>query len=271
MMEKDKFFNKENAFYFINNSCDKVASLCEPLFEKYNFNQFSYMKFFDDGKIFRLVSHKEWSKKFLEQEYYNDTQLFHEHMNTLDLDQVKYVILQGEPHGKHQQELYNTGIWNIAIRFKREKGFIESWAFGTHPENVLAVETYLNEFNNLSIFVSYFKEKMSDSINTENSSNLLSSINFSQKDPILLAKENKPIKTWLKIKKFWIDSDDSAQYLTNKELELITCLSMGKSLKETSAFLSISTRTAECHIQRIKEKLDCASKSEIIDMLNECL
>lgn len=52
--------------------------------------------------------------------------------------------------------------------------------------------------------------------------------------------------------------------LTSKELECLFFLLRGKQAKVIADFMRISTRTAEYHINNLKDKFDCRNKSELI-------
>jgi len=56
-------------------------------------------------------------------------------------------------------------------------------------------------------------------------------------------------------------------YFTKRELSVITHLVRGRTAKEIGELLYISKRTAETHIENIKSKTHCSSKSELIDKL----
>ncbi len=53
--------------------------------------------------------------------------------------------------------------------------------------------------------------------------------------------------------------------LTNRETECLFYLVRGKTAKQMAAILSISFRTIEKHISNIKHKLNCTTKSDLID------
>ena len=53
-------------------------------------------------------------------------------------------------------------------------------------------------------------------------------------------------------------------YLTGREVECLTHFVWGQTLKVTAKLLSLSPRTVEFYNKRIKQKLRCSSKSELI-------
>lgn len=56
--------------------------------------------------------------------------------------------------------------------------------------------------------------------------------------------------------------------LSHKELECLIYLSIGKTAKEIAKINGLSFRTIEKHIENIKEKSDCHSRSELVRLLH---
>lgn len=65
-------------------------------------------------------------------------------------------------------------------------------------------------------------------------------------------------------KVFYLTTTSKTDYLTQRELDVLKFLLYGRTAKEIGLQLRISYRTVETHINLIKEKLGCRSKSEII-------
>lgn len=56
---------------------------------------------------------------------------------------------------------------------------------------------------------------------------------------------------------------------TNREIDVISCVLAGRSTKKIASFLSISPKTVENHIRNIMVKLECNSRENIIDYLEQ--
>lgn len=54
--------------------------------------------------------------------------------------------------------------------------------------------------------------------------------------------------------------------LTAKQEQCLFFLVRGKSIKEVAKILNLSPRTVECHLDAIKNKLKCQTKSDVIDI-----
>lgn len=58
---------------------------------------------------------------------------------------------------------------------------------------------------------------------------------------------------------------------TSRETEVFHYLMQGKTAREIGHLLSISNRTVECHINSMKEKMNCRKKSELIEKVLKLL
>jgi DNA-binding CsgD family transcriptional regulator len=56
-------------------------------------------------------------------------------------------------------------------------------------------------------------------------------------------------------------------YLTFREAQCVIHMMRGKTMKETADALSLSPRTVEYYIKKIKEKLNCRSKQDILNKI----
>lgn len=57
--------------------------------------------------------------------------------------------------------------------------------------------------------------------------------------------------------------------LTRREIDIISCLLNGRSVKVISRFLPIKPKTIETHIRNIMTKLECSSRDGIIDFIEK--
>lgn len=74
-----------------------------------------------------------------------------------------------------------------------------------------------------------------------------------------------PVKT--ASTKYLPNSQFGDMYFTKREQTVISHLVRGRTAKEIGELLFISKRTVETHIDHIKSKANCTSKSELIDKL----
>ena len=58
-------------------------------------------------------------------------------------------------------------------------------------------------------------------------------------------------------------------YLTGREAECVTLLLEGYSDEKISRLLHVSPRTIEYYLRKVKEKMHCKSKTEIVDKVKQ--
>lgn len=67
---------------------------------------------------------------------------------------------------------------------------------------------------------------------------------------------------------YYVDDKAAPTPLTRREGECLTHLAKGKTVKSTAKHLGLSPRTIEYYSNRIKEKLDCRNKNELVRKIN---
>ena len=71
----------------------------------------------------------------------------------------------------------------------------------------------------------------------------------------------KPVKHILNADKGW--------YLTGRELQCITGFMDGMTIKAVANSLSLSPRTVEFYLKRIKDRFGCRTKVELLNLLRQ--
>lgn len=86
----------------------------------------------------------------------------------------------------------------------------------------------------------------------------------------LLAESQTKIEAFLKViqpKHIYLTKDNREIMLTKAECRCLSLLLRGKTAEETATALFISKRTVEKHLERVREKLDCHNKLQLITLL----
>ena len=69
--------------------------------------------------------------------------------------------------------------------------------------------------------------------------------------------------------KYYLNKNNTGAYLTQREAECMALFLEGYSAKQASAVLEISERTVEYYLERIKLKLNCYSKRQVMRQIKE--
>jgi len=252
-----------SALNFNESIAEKIDLVCAPLLQSLRITHFGYIKLFNNGTMLRMANNREWTKKYFEQEYYNDDEFYN--MKDVAKEKSKFLLLTGEPQGAHLTSLCKDfNIWNALTIYEKFNDYSDIWFFGTSQQNTEAINFYLNNINVLKKFTSFFKDKFNNELKNINIENLIfSNIAIETND----IKENKNIKSFfdkINIKYFKISNDLS---ISKKEFECLSFLIQGKTAKEIARLTGGSYRTIEFHLQNLKKKANCQKQSHLIEFL----
>lgn len=64
---------------------------------------------------------------------------------------------------------------------------------------------------------------------------------------------------------FYLGDDFPGVYFTRREVECLIELSKGKTINKAAVALDISNRTVEFYVKKMREKLNCGSKPELLE------
>ncbi|MES2608500.1 MAG: helix-turn-helix transcriptional regulator [Pseudomonadota bacterium] len=108
--------------------------------------------------------------------------------------------------------------------------------------------------NNNGEFTGVFAQ----SINISNTNMFKSCLSLKAADHLITGKED--------VQSIYVLNDEHSPLpLTSRQQTCLFLLVRGKSMKEIASILGISVRTAEEHITTIRTKLDCNSRSQVIE------
>lgn len=248
---------------------DKIKKLCAPLFETFNLNQFWYSKITIDGHHTFVDSHVGWCEYFASEKLY------------LKYDYLRHpkFIQAGIKFHKHN-DVHDPHLGPIlrdcSIKFDIQQSLkiinqipdgVEEFGFASSSPSETQTSLFFNELPLLRLFAKKFVEDNRPLIRKldENRIDLMDLIGpqfHVKKPPLIPYLEAK--NSFLKIMGIQV-----GKTLTSRENDVIKLLIKGYSASQIAARLFISIRTAEHHVERIKEKWVCYSKAELIQKARE--
>jgi two-component system, OmpR family, aerobic respiration control sensor histidine kinase ArcB len=80
----------------------------------------------------------------------------------------------------------------------------------------------------------------------------------------------KNILEELKEERYYLSGEYQGVHLTQREAQCLVCLAHGHSIKQIGKKLDLSPRTVEVYLNRVKIKLKCTTKTELIAKAIEC-
>ena len=80
-------------------------------------------------------------------------------------------------------------------------------------------------------------------------------------------KSRKEFLRQTNIERYYLLNQEHDIYLTKREAECAVCAIEGATAKQVAKQLGISFRTVESHLQKIKAKLNCDTKDQLVETL----
>jgi DNA-binding NarL/FixJ family response regulator len=85
--------------------------------------------------------------------------------------------------------------------------------------------------------------------------------------PKIINQGIKPIYTLCQIKRLYLGKVFNNAYLTKREIDILTYVTLGHTSKRIAQRLNLSYRTVETHIDSLKTKLHCSYKESIPEVV----
>ncbi len=243
---------------------DKLARFCAPLVDHLGISHFYHTVLTDSGHFSAIGLNAGWHEcLFSYPEWLSYLSYFYHNM-----DKFKGIIftqtIQNKSLDKFVQVAskdFNINL-GLQINYKTSTG-MEWFGFGLKTNDPIQHMALLNELPLLDIFIREYKKEIKTEILQENFVDVASLIGPSFFEA---AKTSVPNLRQMVLGKMKVKVENP---FTERESEVIELLLDGNSAPQIADELFISKRTVEHHVERIKDKLDCYSKSELIQKLRQ--
>lgn len=257
---------------FLIASADDVSKVCKPLFDAFNINGFIYAKIYEDGRALPMTSERRYLNLHLSHQFPAMAPVPAEFWQL-----PSFYFLPGNIQDKAYQKLLRLTrtVLNQDHPFyivNRYPGYLELFAFVAPPDHSEIVNIYLNNIRELKKFSFYFKSE-TQKLREEGEKYKL------QFPPLLLpdfstahqkneeSQKRRQFAETIEVKNYLLDKFHIS--LTKREIDCLYYLGKGYSLKSIGSQLSITSRTVETHLNRIKHKLGYHTKSGLIKFVSE--
>ncbi|GEM_PF-621338 len=244
----------------------QIASIINVLNYHLKISHFCYIRSFLDGTHLLLSNDSQWIETFYLNFY--DDGAFH---NIPANYQSGFVLWSTV----HNQVTFNACRENFNIAhgitiIENKKDYCEFYCFGTTKDNPGIANFYLSNLDLLSRFNAFFKEQANLLIEKAYADRVIlphchsvSEETVSLEDPNAINLRRAFLNA-ISCRRYYLDGIYSDVYVTARELDCLNLITLGKSTKQISSVLDLSSRTVETHLNAIKKKLNVATKAGLI-------
>jgi DNA-binding CsgD family transcriptional regulator len=230
---------------------DRVKEILSSLSKLADICYFNYSVTYSNHTHFTLHT----NDKFFESWFQNEYPMWECHLGS-----GWYLCEEIQNHDKTNFGR-SLGIGNGIIHLHHLEDRTEVVVFASSPDNTKILNFYLNNLNLLTRFKKHFEEEAEDLIFIANSQ-LINLSNKMVNDPSFIVQNSSYLDGNLSINRQFESSPFST--LSKRELQCYALLIRGYSLSSISAKLNIAMPTVSNYITRIKQKLECNKKEELV-------
>lgn len=250
----------------------KLTKLAEPLNTYFGLDGFFYTYLSPKGEFFQIGNRADVGETYFSNELYQANPLFCHPDNYLSLQSVITDDLHHDPFHTAQDLIKNSyGFKNFYCIPKFENGCVHLFMFTSSNRRLPLNSIFLENSYALEQFAVYFFENWKQNLPKMdpfliNMGELIGPRYF-RKDIVLSQSSNKTLIRQFGEKIGLIDSFAQIDALTKREKDCIRLLLKGKTAPQIGESLGISDRTVFDYLDHVKDKLGCASKTELFELL----
>lgn len=252
-------------FNFQNNN--KIKKFCSPLYNHFKVNHFWYHSISDQGFFTCLGSNAAWMEYYFSENLYLPNPYIRSPKNySTGINFIRKI------EDQTYQKSVDIGVrkFNLdqnLLFLKRTKNGVKGFGFASYGSRNEFETLCMNELPLLKLFIKRFEEEFEPLIKKM------------ERNPVEIAKligpafhqKNSSIQLPQISKSSFLDELQFKEItlLTQREKSVLYYVSKGYSAAETAAYLCLSKRTVEHYLENIKNKLNCFSKAELIQSIQE--
>lgn len=245
---------------------DKLTKFCTPLVDHLNISHFFHYGLTHTGHFASIGLHQEWHECLFSSIELSIASLPYFYSNKEQLQGITFMqtIPNNTWENMSQVASSDFGV-NLGLMISSPVPWgMEGFGFGLKTCDPHQHMALLRELPLLQVFIQEYRKEVLKNTMKENSIDVLSLLGPSlfQKPKQVATNLRQLVLGKMKIK-YEIP-------FTNREQEIIRFLLDGYiTAQEIADEIYLSKRTIEHHIERIKNKLDCTSKSNLIQELRK--
>lgn len=235
----------------------RIRDICSPL-RNFGIEHFTYYYVEEDGAFGTLTNNLDHIDHYYSNGYHlNNPFMSHP---SLFRSGIMYCPCTFK---EEWQEIVKrrTNRDHIYLKIESQPGLVEGYCFSDSQFDISKLPNYLPWTNELTKFAHYFKKELADLLKK------IRSEGFNMKkcrgEDFFKTPQNIPlVSNDPKVK----DLLDNIWGLSPQELRCLEYFKLGHSAQATAAKMNLSQRTVEHYIDSVKDKLNCSSKWELLNI-----
>lgn len=259
-----------------------VKEVCRPLFENTIVNYFNFARKYNDGSNISLSTHEEWSRCYYKNGLYNvmdeDTDVATFRKKEEKEGYRNFFRLEFQQCIAGQTSM-RFGVGTDLAMVLLSSEYCDYYFFGADvsatPED--RINLYIKNPHIFTHFIFYFHEKCESIINTmARQENRILRVSRELQKPeqglitngASLDNSFSELLNKMPISKYKFVIKNKEIFLTTREAQCLSLWMRSKTTKFIANYLDLSCRTVETHLEKIKNKLGCDTKGQIIDLVS---
>ncbi|MBA2655496.1 MAG: helix-turn-helix domain-containing protein [Tatlockia sp.] len=254
-------------------STHQISKITRPLNQAFGTQHFRYLKLYQDGSRILLTDNPDCVRFMYGEGHYKQMWFdgeFPQHLTNgwhiWDALRTEVCNNQITPLEKEINKLLN--LYHGLTFVSTSPQYHEIFTFDSPFATINQVDKQL-----FRRFMFYFKEQASALLKTANNERLI----VPHKPKLELTVNNVNLKsaaideflTNTEISRYYLGEKYNNAYLTRKEVSCIYWLLKGKTAEETAAIEGNTKKTVQCHLENIRNKLNCHKQTQIIPIILE--
>ncbi len=248
----------------------QIDKIIEPLKKLFNVTFFSYAKFYWDLRVLSFTNNKEWIQYYDENKLYETPsdmpmpvgkKFFLDHEIDQNSEFYKHIMIPLKEKFNVKQSLTYITYFN---------GAICSYSFGSDIEDPNFKYDLLQNEDYLKQFAIYFSESARKLIHQAKPNakkyqpDQIAQMSIFKALNQFFNRTKKLTQSLETVKRFYLDGTADNIYLTKSEMKCLLEIIQGETYNDIATHLGLSVKTIHNYVENIKDKLDCKTKSEII-------
>lgn len=237
---------------------DEIKSMGRPL-KAFEIDYFSRARVTVQGKFSCLGSDAQFVKTYLSERYFNSS-MHVDQKNLGNLILWDLPSLRGRSLELHQVK-QDFQLFNGFTLVNKTQHYCDYYHFASHNRNPNLLSLYLSQMENFILFSQYFDEKIAENKPLKESFDFSFDIDYEKGayeiDTPEFNENLHPAFQNLLGKNVKIIFNNKTIAISDRELQILHWLSLGKTSEEAALLLGITKATVNKHVDNIKLKSGC--------------